>query len=415
MTKFKADVGFLEKEGLTPLYGEPIIFHCNYYNIFLQRTIEDAEEYIPATEILTRGAVVATYSMFRKLFETHPEIREPQERLQVASDIYSQLGFGLLPLEHLSVGGGVVKTPITHYSFAWQQEWGKREKPVDYFTCGYIQAALALAFYKPPGFYKVEQRRCLSLGDSENEFEAISVSNFASVPSSPGLGVTIKDASGRSPIPTHVDEKGITTAIRGIPLEGNADGLIPAFGVYLTRHFANYYNYISYEAAKAITEATGEPELARDLFIEAGHWCAFYTYGGIMESEEWYGLIAPQCQTREDWISGIIAVGNAFGWGYWTVTELQPGKRMVVRVDGSYESNGYLGMYGKSALPRSYLVTGGAAGLMNLLYFGDITEKPELNDAYYDKLFRSEGSFIGQQVKCQSMGDDYCEIEVTES
>ncbi|MCH8295738.1 hypothetical protein IH992_32060 [Candidatus Poribacteria bacterium] len=88
---------------------------------------------------------------------------------------------------------------------------------------------------------------------------------------------------------------------------------------------------------------------------------------------------------------------------------------MILRVDGSYESNGYLGMYGKSALPRSYLVTGGAAGLMNLLYFGDITEKPELNDAYYDKLFRSEGSFIGQQVKCQSMGDDYCEIEVTES
>ena len=99
---------------------------------------------------------------------------------------------------------------------------------------------------------------------------------------------------------------------------------------------------------------------SRDLFVEAGHMCAFHTWGGIMESEEWYGLIEPQCATREDWISGIIAVSNAFGWGWFTVTELEPGKRLVLRVDGSYESNGYLGMYGPSSLPRSYLVTGGA-------------------------------------------------------
>jgi len=415
MAKFQANIGFLEEEGLTPCYGEPMIFHCNHYNIFLQRTIEDAGEYIPATEILTRGAVVTAYSMLHRLFETNPDIREPQERLQVASDLYSLFGFGLLPIEDLSMDGGVVKTPVTHYSLAWQQKWGNREKPVDYFTCGYIQAALAISFYKPPGFYQIEQKRCLSMGDSQNEFEATTVSHFTSVLLSPGVGVTIRDASGRNPIPTNVDETGITNAVRGMPLEGNADGLIPAFGVYLTRNFANYYNYISYETTKAIVESTGEPELARDLFIEAGHVCAFHTLGGIMESEEWYGLVEPQCQTREDWISGIIAVANAFGWGYWTVTELEPGKRMISCVDGSYESNGYLGMYGKSALPNSYLITGGAAGVMNLLYFGDITEKPELNEAYYDKLFRSEGSFVGKQVKCRSMGDDYCEVEVTKS
>jgi len=189
--------------------------------------------------------------------------------------------------------------------------------------------------------------------------------------------------------------------------------LIPAFGVYLTRHFANYFNYISYEAAHAIAEATGEPELARDLFIEAGHKCAFHTWGGIMESDEWYGLIEPQCKTREDWISGIIAVSNAFGWGCYSVTELDPGKRLVMRVDGSYESNGYLGMYGGSSLPRSYLLTGGAAGLMNLLYFGDITARPELTDEYYEGLFCNDGSFLGLQTQCRSMGADFCEIEVT--
>jgi predicted hydrocarbon binding protein len=48
---------------------------------------------------------------------------------------------------------------------------------------------------------------------------------------------------------------------------------------------------------------------------------------------------------------------------------------------------------------------------MNLLYNGDITEKPTLDESYYNKLL-GEGSFTGKQVKCRSMGDEYCEVEV---
>ncbi|MEO2003750.1 MAG: hypothetical protein ABGY41_06595, partial [Candidatus Poribacteria bacterium] len=376
MTAFRAEVGLLTDEGLTTLYGEPVIYHCNHYNLFLQRTIEDADEYIPAADILTRGSVATVYPMLRRLFETHPDMREPQKRLDVASGIYSQLGFGLLPLEGLSEEGGVVRTPITHYSYAWPEYWGQRDKPVDYFTCGYVQAAVAAAFYNPPGYYAVEQEQCLSMGDAENTFAVTTNPDFTHVPVGSGTGVTIRDASGRQSVSTNVDAAAITSAIRGMPLEGDADGLIPAFGVYLTRHFANYYNYISYEAANAIAEATGEPEMGRDLFVEAGHMCAFHTWGGIMQSDEWYGLVEPQCRTREDWVSGIIAVSNAFGWGRYSVPELDPDKRIVLRVDGSYESNGYLRMYGKSPHPRSYLVTGAAAGVMNLLYFGDIMSKP---------------------------------------
>ncbi|RMH70099.1 MAG: hypothetical protein D6675_10435 [Gemmatimonadetes bacterium] len=414
MTPFKAEITLHEQEGLAVLYGEPMIFHCNHYNLFLQRTIEDAGSYIPAAEILTRGGVVCTYGMLHRLFETHPHIRDPQHRLRVASTIYGQLGFGTLDLSGLPENGGTVVTPLTHYSLGWKEKWGVREQPVDYFTCGFIQAAMAIAYYKTPGFYRVAQEKCLSMGHSQNEFNVAIDPEMPYVPVSVGTGVTIRDAtSRRKGIPTQVDEAGITNAVRGIPLEGNADGLIPAFGVYLTRHFANYYNYITYEAARAITNATGEPELARDLFVEAGHVCAVYTFGGIMESDEWYGLVVPQCQTREDWISGMMAVVNALGWGYWTVTELDPGKRMVLRVDGDYESNSYLAMYGKSTRPVSYLVTGGAAGVMNLLYCEDITTKPVLNDDFYDHLRRRDDTFWGVQVKCRAMGDDWCEVEVT--
>ena len=127
-----------------------------------------------------------------------------------------------------------------------------------------------------------------------------------------------------------------------------------------------------------------------------------------MESDEWYGLIAPQCKTKEDWVFGLIAVVNALGWGYWSVSDFQPKEYISLSVSGSYESNSYTAMYGQSKVPRSYLVTGGTAALMNLLYHGNITEKPTLNEDYYKQLFTTNGSYLAKQVKCRSMGDDHC-------
>ena len=281
MEKFKVNIRLLEDQGLNLCYGEPVIFHCNHYNLFLQRTIEDVEQYIDVKSILVEGAVFATYSMFRRLFEVNSEIKEPMKRLSIASHLYSHLGFGLLPAEGITEDGGVIKTPITHYSYGWQQKWGIRKKPVDYFTCGYLQSAMANAFYKHPSHYVVEQTKCISMGDKINEFHIKVNQGIKSIPISPGMGVTIKQRKNLNGISNNINETEITKAVRGMPLVGNEQGLINAFGVFLTRHFANYYNYISYETARLITEKTNEADLARDLLVEAGHVCGFNTFEGL--------------------------------------------------------------------------------------------------------------------------------------
>ena len=43
----------------------------------------------------------------------------------------------------------------------------------------------------------------------------------------------------------------------------------------------------------------------------------------------------------------------------------------------------------------SYLVTGGLAGVMNLIYLGDIHEKPDLTPEFYDRLFKRRRAFQG--------------------
>jgi hypothetical protein len=118
-------------------------------------------------------------------------------------------------------------------------------------------------------------------------------------------------------------------------------------------------------------------------------------------------------ETKEDWVHGIVAVVNAFGWGFWEIIELIPYKKLVLKVTSGYESNSYLQLYGKSDYPISFLAKGGAAGIMNLIYNGDISQNPILNDEYYQKIFKSEQCFTAKQIKCRTMGDEYDLFEVT--
>lgn len=210
-----------------------------------------------------------------------------------------------------------------------------------------------------------------------------------------------------------VDERTVTEAVAGLELKGNEEGLIPAFGLYLTKHFADYYNRISYGLLGAFIREL--PELEEDaiaLLTEAGHVCSFHTFGGIMVSVEWDAVVMPMIETREDWVKGMIGVINALGWGRYRLQELVPNERLVLQIDDSYEAAGVLEGYGKAAHPRCYLASGGAAGLMNLLYQGDITKRPSLTEEFYHEVFGHPHSFRARETRCLAMGDPHCEIIV---
>jgi hypothetical protein len=208
-----------------------------------------------------------------------------------------------------------------------------------------------------------------------------------------------------------VDQRAITEAVAGLGFAGNEEGLIPAFGLYLTKHQADYYNRISYGLLGAF--ARENPELEEDaiaLLTEAGHVCAFHTFGGIMSSVEWDAVVMPMLSGREDWVYGMIGVLNALGWGHYGVKALSPGERLVVEASESYEASGHLESYGKATSPRCFLAAGGVAGLMNLVYQGDILARPALTEDLYLEVFGHPKSFRARETRCLAMGHDRCEI-----
>lgn len=414
MSNIKID--FSPEKGIANIYGQSMLFHCNHYNRFLQQTIEDPT-YIDSEKIFLQSAAETVYLQFLNYFKQNPKLTF-REKLDFAAQVFKFGGFGLLDFSNVTESGGKVIEKSSHYGLALKLNMGARKKAGEYFDRGYV-AGILLAIKDSSGGsvlakgFDIKQTKSISLGDTACEFQIITDKNFNWLekfkPKPLPAFTKIPDRKSK----TTVDEDTIVKTLAGMEIVGNEQGLIPAFGVYLARMYADYYNKISFRFEQELKKTIGKAELATELLTEAGHICGFNTMGGIMKSDEWKGLIIPMIKNKEDWMHGIVACINAIGWGVWRVENFTPNEKLTMRVYEGYESLGYLKWFEKSDHPIDYLATGVSAALMNLLYHGDITKNPTLDKDYYYQLFKTQNCFKGKQTKCLANGDEYSEIVVT--
>lgn len=389
------------------LGDEPLVFHCNYYNYFLQKTLLLDDE-LAMHEVIVDAAAASSYAMLvhaaRGLGLTTPEARR-----QLAESTFAELGFGIIDLSAVTPDGGSVRIPISHYGRCLRAASGADfARPQTYFDAGFAAAATSLIHGVPIDSLHGVIEACQSVGAPEGRVAVTRRTTGAPLLPACGRGAHWSGTPVGPSKETSVDEPAILAALATLDFSGNEEGLVPRFGVMLTAHFANFYNRISFEFVNRM-KSTGLLEAAEELLVEAGFRCGFHTFGGIMTSAEWDAVIKPQCKTREDWIHGVVATVNALGWGVWRVHDLTP-DRLVIRAYDDYESSGWMGMYGKADRPVSYLLAGGVAGVMNLVYVADIANRPLLDAECYERVFESEARFVPRQTKSMAMGDDYSEI-----
>jgi hypothetical protein len=192
-----------------------------------------------------------------------------------------------------------------------------------------------------------------------------------------------------------IDEQTIIDGVSSLEVAGNQQGLIPAFGVYLTSATATFYNRLSYEFANKLGNNLREE--AQMVLMNAAWVCGYNTFRGIQTSVEWKGLIEPMISNPTDKLHASIAVCNALGWCKWKIIDVIPGKSCKIRAEEGYEAELFLKTYGKSSHPVCYMLCAVISALMDLSYG---TEYPT---GIY--------TFHTIETKCRSMGDDCCEFE----
>lgn len=395
-------------QGQLLLGPEPILAHCNFYNYWLQKTVLLVEGL--GMEDVIRDAAAGLAHAYVTGAAATLGVETPAERARVAEDFFANQGFGTLRLGDVTPDGGAATTPSSHYGQLFQSiaQVERFEAPQNLFDQGFIAGAASAVHGLEPGAFELDGVRCHSVGDAIGEVRLKRASEprapFPAPGPGPGGAVAAPAASEFSTL----DEPAILEALAGLDFSGNEEGFIPRFGLMLTFHWANFYNRVSFEFHRRMKD-TGFIEEAETLLTDAGHQCAFNTFGGIMTSAEWDAVIRPQIKNRTDEVHGMMAVVNALGWGVYRAVEVSS-NRCVVQIWDDYESRGHRAMYGDADRPINFLAMGAVVGTMNLIEVGDIASKPDRSGDFYARVFNSEQSFKGRITKSSAMGDPVTEI-----
>lgn len=399
-------------------HGKAHILHCNYYNNYLMRTIwKDAGQFLSSEPLLIGSAVEQSYFQLKGLFETL-NLRGLEERKAFASNFYSWQGFGLLDFGAIDASGGTTISDSQHYAEGWKEQFGTSDAPVGFMTRGWLAGAASAILDLPQDHFSTHQTVCAAeTGGHRNIFELKPDGANYSVFDGKGVGPLSASHTLCENLAGNIDAAAVGAAVLTLPLFGSQDvdgGLIRSFDVMITWHPHQYYDRISFECVNEAIRKYGTEgrHVVEPLLEEAGHRCGFRTFGGIWRSPEWEAVVEPMCETRQDWVFGLLAIINCVGWGRVECTKLTREEAVFV-VHDDYESVGYLNLYGRADFATTYLFPGGFRAIMNLLYNGNIEEKPPLTEAFYEALSRRADSYRTTTEKCLSMGDEVSLYRVT--
>lgn len=393
----------------------PTVYHCHHFNLFLDQTIDDALGAEAGTRLRTVAARDASHHLLSALVK-QLDLVTPAERLEMAAILFAAMGHGKLELL-TGANGGTGRGSWLHYGFAWHEKYGatvRRRFPADAMAAGFTAAATEVAYGLPRESMDCTEHQCLAMRAPHCEF---SLKPGVSEPPQTDVGVEQARATLQASF-DGLHEERIATIAKGLRdfaggVAGDERGLVEAFGVFVTLHLASYYNRVSYDAWNHVRErAPSSLPVFEALLRESGHVCVFNTFGGILLSPEWEGMVGPLTGDATEIVTGCAAIGRALGFGHWALQELDPGKRLVLRTPSTYESTYWQVREARATQGMCFFLQGAALAIMQLAERVPWTSQPHLTQDFYNDLFRKGVPWEVRETSCISRGDSACEVIV---
>ncbi|MBI5507995.1 MAG: hypothetical protein HY903_04510 [Deltaproteobacteria bacterium] len=407
---------YLAEHDLMLFGGAPAVYHCHHFNLFLDQTIDDALGQV-AGERLRFSAAREFAHDFLVTACAREGATTPVERISVAQTLFAAMGQGKLQLS-VDPAGGQGRGEFLHYGYSWFEKYGtkvKRLRPADAFAAGFAAAANEVAFGLPLGSTNAVEGFCIARRDPHCAF---TLTAGSPTPAGPKVGAAEIRANVR-PAFTGKSEDEVVKIAAGLrdftaSVRGDHRGLVQAFGVYVTLHLSGYYNRISFDAVRHIEATTPQSVgVLEELLRESGHVCVFNTFGGILLSPEWEGMVGKLSGDPTQVVLGCAAIARALGFGHWTIADLQPGRRLVMRSPATYESAYFIARHGRAARGNDYFFQGAVLAVAQLAHRVDWKSKPKLTQEFYQSLFRGGIPWRAEQTRGIAKGDEMSEIVVS--
>jgi hypothetical protein len=142
--------------------------HSHHYLALLTKLAEDMGD-IGGPQIMMDVVEESMRPLFDEYFQKH-SLTTTQEKGAVGTDCYSAYGLGKIILSGNETGGEV-RLVSSHIDEGWIRKWGNHDKPVNYFTRGFIAAMFGATFSKPLKSYVVTEETSIATGNQEGLFK----------------------------------------------------------------------------------------------------------------------------------------------------------------------------------------------------------------------------------------------------
>ncbi len=143
------------------------VMHCHHYMGLLTKLADDFDD-LGGTNILAQTAEDTIRPLLDDYITKH-ELISPKEKMDVGRQYYSVMGMGKMKISG-GQNGGSVELTTSHIDQGWIKKWKKTDKPVNFWTLGYICAMFCAAFDKPARSYDVKETASIVKGDKISKF-----------------------------------------------------------------------------------------------------------------------------------------------------------------------------------------------------------------------------------------------------
>ena len=393
----------------------PTVFHCHHFNLFWDQTIDDALGPELGTVIRTNAAREAFYDLLAGL-AARMRIGRSDDMIALAQAAFHMAGQGSLMFNADGQGGEIIGEHL-HYGVAWNEKYSRvrRTHPADAVAAGFAAAAIELGYGAQRDSVRCREVECITLESSRCRFRA-DIAEPGPL-SGPMTRTQVAQAVGPTFGGLYEDAiEPIVAQLRHMTagLVGDDRGLIQAFGLFVSELPTTYYSRAGYDGLRHLNRtAPGSVPVMHALLREAGHVCAFNTFGAIMSSPEWEALVGTPSGEHAQTIAGCLAIARALGMGHWCVTDFEAGRRLVLRTPSTYEASYFVSREGRATTPQCFFFQGAAVGIMQLIERIRWGERPKFNQALYDSMFRNGLPWQCVETQCVAKGDPCCEVVVT--
>ncbi len=360
---------YVPEYGVLKVFDTFVTYHCNVFNhYFAESTLITLGNDL-GIRTLYEASEFAHFRLFRNLKDRLGLSAE--ELLEFGKHYYKSRGMGVLEIKGINDIFLIASTSAHTYI---KVSRGFFEFPTCNVERGFIAGLLEAALDVPPGYIKVEEDKCIGMGDPICKMRVIITReknprfrdvSYDGVPLNkrPGKEERVRKMREISKAFPEPDESGV------LAIPSRFEDIKQVWIVQLPTEYYAYTNMVIAENALE--------EVAKYTLTAAGYNCVLFTYISLAHSPVG-DVVIGDVREPDEYFKRLAEIGNYLGFGIFEVADI---RNSGGRVSGSinlfnfYENN-YLMAMGRSA--RSYFLAGATLAFINSVFWRRVYALPSM-------------------------------------